>query len=438
MFSRGRFAPVWREVAGILCLLAVSAAAAGAARLNSKAGQSSPTARADRWAQDLDTFAAEFAKQQKDFTTLYPKARFDCGLGAIRQSVASQSDAEIVLALMRLVASANVAHTTVRAPTAGPLAFRRLPLTLSWFSDGLAVTGAPDWLRAALGTRIIRIGSMTPVELEAAIAPYVSHENEMWLHQQSPALMVTVEMLQHFTIADATGRVPITVMTPGGAAVTLTVEPSDPQNATPVVSMYDALSIPPALYRKHLQSYYWYEYLPDSRALYVQYNRCRNDPALAFNDFSRQVFAAADTNPVDRTIVDLRFNQGGDSAIVAPLVDGLKARARMVAPGHLFALIGRATFSSGLMAALDLRDKLRAVLVGEPVGEKPNSYGEVRTFTLPHSQLEVQYTVKFFRLMPNGDPPTVSPDVLVPRSLEAALAGLDPTLDAALRYTSRK
>ena len=412
-----------RGFAAILCLLAATA---------SPSPHTTQTA-ADRWTQDLDTFASEFASRQKDFTKLYPRAGFDSELGAIRKAAASQPDASTVLALMRLVASAHVAHTSVRPPASGPLAFRRLPLTLSWFSDGLAVTGASDRLRATLGTRVVRIGSMTPERLEAAVAPYISYENDMWLHQQSPALMVAVEMLQHLKIADASGGVPITFAKPGGSPTTLTVEPTA-ATGTPLVSMYDALSIPPVLYRKHLQSNYWHEYLPESRTLYIQYNRCRDDPALPFSDFSRQVFTAADSNPVDRTIVDLRFNQGGDSSIVAPLVEGLKARHALVARGRLVALIGRATFSSGLLAALDFRDTLKAVLIGEPVGEKPNSYGEVRSFTLPNSRVEVQYTTKFFRMIPNADPPSVAPDVLVPRSLEAALAGLDPAFDAALRY----
>jgi hypothetical protein len=78
-----------------------------------------------------------------------------------------------------------------------------------------------------------------------------------------------------------------------------------------------------------------------------------------------------------------------------------------------------------------------AVLIGEPTGEKLDSYGEVLQLTLPHSQLSVQYTTKLFRLSRSGDPIALFPDLTVTRSLDDALAGRDPALDAALRYQGR-
>ncbi len=55
--------------------------------------------------------------------------------------------------------------------------------------------------------------------------------------------------------------------------------------------------------------------------------------------------------------------------------------------GKIFVVIGRRTFSSGLLNAHDLAARTRAILIGEPTGGKPNSYGEVESFTLPRSGL---------------------------------------------------
>jgi hypothetical protein len=65
------------------------------------------------------------------------------------------------------------------------------------------------------------------------------------------------------------------------------------------------------------------------------------------------------------------------------------------------------------------------------LGQKPNSYGEVRALTLPNSGLVVQYSTKFFRLA-KGEPPTYEPDVVVRPSIGDMLAGRDPALEAAL------
>jgi C-terminal processing protease CtpA/Prc len=132
-------------------------------------------------------------------------------------------------------------------------------------------------------------------------------------------------------------------------------------------------------------------------------------------------------------IVDLRFNGGGDSRVVKPLLDGLKARPALSQPGHLYALIGPHTFSSGLFAANSFHASLHAVMVGEPVGNKPNHYGEARSFTLPNSMLNVHYSTKHFHMVRDGDPPSLEPDIAVPTSFEDYLAGRDRVLETALR-----
>src|SRR5262245_9517728 len=105
------------------------------------AAQTAPTVdRVAAWREDLAIFAREFPASQYEFDKLYPRARFDEAIGALNSDIAGATDAEIVLGLMRLVASAHVGHTAVRMPLEGPMAFHRLPIGLQWASDGLLVT----------------------------------------------------------------------------------------------------------------------------------------------------------------------------------------------------------------------------------------------------------------------------------------------------------
>jgi hypothetical protein len=418
----------------ILCSVLIAVVVFGpasAARIGHEQGTPA-LSREARWQEDLTVFARQFAAKQKDFGTLYPKPLFDRSIAGLRTQAATAPDADLVFDLMRLVASAHVAHNTVSAP--GQLGLRRLPLGLGWYSDGLAVVSAAEPYRAALGAHVVRIGTMTPQQLEAAVAPYVAFENEFWLHQQSPRLMTTLEMLHRVGAHQASDRVPFTLEKPGEPPFVIEVAAAAAGASVTLSSMFDVLPIPAMLYRKQLQRNYWFEHLPSSRALYLQYNRCEEDPALPFKAFADQLFGAAAAQPTDRLIVDLRLNAGGNSRVINPLLSGLESRPPLRARGHLLVLIGRSTFSSGLMAAVQLKDQFGAVLIGEPTGEKPNSYGEVGQITLPHSRINVSYTLKFFRLAAHGDPPALLPDVPVARSLADALAGRDPALDAALRH----
>jgi len=378
--------------------------------------------REANWREDLKIFESQFGGHQKDFDKLYPGVHDE--LEALRGEIGQLTDAEIELRLMKMVASANVGHNMM-FPTP---AFRALPLTLAWYADGLAVVGAGPDYASALGTHVVRIGSMTPEQLLAAVAPYIGHENDNWLKARSSALMKMLSLLQQVGAAGPGDGVPFTLTKPGGDPFTMVLAKGEAR--VKQVTMFDELHIPVALYRKHLDSFYWYEYLADSQALYVQYNRCENDPKQKFGDFAQDLFAFADSHPVARVVVDLRLNGGGDSRVIGPLKSGLKTRAALRA--NLFVLIGPRTFSSAQMAGIEFQHDLHAKLVGEATGERLNGYGEVRVLKLPNSGLSMQYSTKFFRLS-KDEKDALEPDIRVSQSLADALAGKDPVLEAALQ-----
>jgi C-terminal processing protease CtpA/Prc len=150
------------------------------------------------------------------------------------------------------------------------------------------------------------------------------------------------------------------------------------------------------------------------------------------------MFAAAlsnfmDRNPVERMVIDLRLNGGGNSSIFEPLIKALSRRRDVNQTGRLFALIGRGTFSSACLNTLKLKRETKAILVGEPTGQRPNFYGEVETMTLPHSKLRVHYSTRHFRMM-DGDSPAFAPDIHVEPSSSDYASGRDPVLEQALSY----
>jgi hypothetical protein len=388
-----------------------------------------------RWREDLEFFDQRFPSVQVDSDKLYPPAEFHDDIADLARATPSLSDSEVILRLMRIVAKAGVAHNTVE--TEGKLDFHPYPLQFFWYSDGAAVTRALEEYKLALGARIVRIGSMTPEELESAVAPYLSHENLPLLHGLSPDFMMNREVADHFGLAGADGVVEFTLERPGAKQFRLRVAPASADSQEHMISATAALHLPDPLYRKRPNSWYWYEYLAGARSLYIQYNRCRNDPKKSFKAFTRELFKFVDhlhsAEGIERVIVDLRFNSGGDSSIVEPLLLGLKSRPRLSAKGRLYVLIGRDTFSSGMMAAISFREDLHAILVGEATGSRPNEYGEVKTLILPNWKIKIRYTTKYFQLLQDSDPLTLEPDIPIRRSISDFLTGQDQVLDTALK-----
>jgi len=205
-----------------------------------------------------------------------------------------------------------------------------------------------------------------------------------------------------------------------------------------LIRLSTALHLPTRLYLSHQNQNYWHQYLADSQTLYIQYNKCKDDPKLSFKDFTKQVLAEADAHPIKRVVLDLRLNGGGDSAVIDPLKNGLDERAKSI--GHLYVLIGPNTFSSAVMNAMDLQHRLhaleshrslKATLVGEPTGGCWNSYGNVQPFVLPNSKISGQYSTMYFGEK-NAAPFTPQPDISAPRTLASDLAGRDAALEAAI------
>ena len=347
--------------------------------------------RVQRWREDLAFLAKELPARHKNLFFQLPRQEFEAAVEELDEAVARRSDGELVVDFMRLVASAGDGHTSVQSGR-GPVAWTRLPIRLRKFSDGLRVVAIARGRETALGAEVSAVGGVPIDEAWRRVASIVAHENESALAAFAPGDFEVPFLLHGLGLA------------PDGAHASFRVR----DDAT-----------------------YWIQWVESSQLLYLQFNSCRNDAAKPFADFCAELFAEADAHEVERLVVDLRRNGGGDSTVIAPLFQGLGARRRLRRKGHLFVAIGPGTFSSAMMNAIQMRAGYGALLVGEPTGGKPNAYGEVKGFELPHSKLLVQYSTKYFDQVP-GDPASVEPDLVAPLSWAHWSAGRDPVLEAVL------
>jgi hypothetical protein len=85
--------------------------------------------------------------------------------------------------------------------------------------------------------------------------------------------------------------------------------------------------------------------------------------------------------------------------------------------------------------ATHFRYQTEAILVGGTIGEKPNSYQESNSFTLPNSHLIVHFSSEFYKFVETGEN-AVKPDKEIESTWEDYMAGRDPALEWALNYDS--
>ena len=378
----------------------------------------SPADRDAAWRDDLHALVAALGHHPAPFTHV-AEATWRHDVAALDAAIPSLDDAHVIAGMVRLAAAIGDSHTRLFPPRD-----TLYPLRLLSFEDGTFVAGAEPEQAWAIGKRVVAVGGRPLADATAALLPLVAADNDAFVSSQLPQLLENPAAVVGTDLAH-------------GDRLTLTVDAGSGTRALAVVAGRGVALSPPKQKPLHLdgptQLAYWNKYVADQRMIYLQYNACEDDKRVGpFATFADSTLAFADAHAVDRFVIDLRSNEGGDSRIAEPLIAGLVARKALA--GRVFVVIGRATFSSAVINASDLATRAGAILVGTPTGGDPNGFGEITVFKLPHSHLVGQYSTKRFadRHFPGN---TIAPDIAVHVSADDWFSGRDPAIDAVLAAT---
>jgi len=379
----------------------------------------------EQWVQDLDFLAVELPKKHKNLYHNVSETEFQAQINELKKKLPSIDQNETLVGLMRIIASVGDSHTTL-----GYRQQQGLPLMLYWFKDGIAILNTTAEYKDLLYGKITALEGKPIEDIVATLTNIIPHENEAQVKNKIPSLLTDTILLQGMKLIPSQDSASLTVLTKSGRRITLDMKPlSFTSKPEWLVDTSDESEAP--LYLKNRRLYYWYEILPGPQMLYFKYNSCQNMTGQPFSEFVIMLFNAADTEEVKRIFIDLRHNGGGNSGIFAPFLEEIKKRGEFLQKGNIVVLIGRRTFSSAILNAIDLKKQTPAIFVGEPTGGKPNHYGEVQMFRLPQSGIPVTYSIKYFRVL-DEDPDSLMPDILVEPRISDYLKKADAVLNYVL------
>jgi hypothetical protein len=387
-------------------------------------GAAAPPGKA-QWQEDLRYFAKELAKRHKNLYHATSKERFERAVAELDAAIPSLQDHQIMVRLHQIAASVGDGHTRVHMSPS----FRIYPINLYWFGRELRVVAAAPEYKSALGARVVRIGGVGIDEVQARVAscfPSAANENDWYVMSASPAFIVRPEFLHALGIVPDVASAAFTFENEQGQQSTLEIKPiatPAPIGGAITLGLIAAAKTPP-LYRQKQGEPFWFTYLPESQAVYASFRKYGK-----LGDNARALFAFIDSHPTTRLIIDMRQNGGGDFFEGRKhLIEPLKRRPALNQKGRLFVIIGRQTFSAAMANAIDFRKETNAILVGEPIGERPNSYSENDEMTLPNSRLVVSYSTKYYKFL-DEDAPAVLPDQRIDPNWPDWQAGRDPVMD---------
>lgn len=405
---------------------------------------SSPAARAERvkhWLEDIDFLVKEFPAKHKNAFFHTSREDWEKRAETIRAKVPTASDAQLVVELRQLVALINDGHSNIWIDRESAVpAFHQYPFAVVWVADGLFVAALPKAHEAILGQKLVRIGTTPIAEVIERVATLRASDNESGKRNSVPADMRDSESLVALGILSKPDAAAFTFADSAGVETTITLDPiTSATTGLTFAQKPDPQTLP--IGRRPRRPAFGFELLTDRKTFYIWYDTCSDQKDKTVAQFIEETMQAFDgemakkPSSVERVVIDFRRNGGGNSALFMPMIDAFARRDAINQKGKLVGLIGRGTFSSGMMNAHQLRAATKAILVGQPTGGSPNHYGEVRQFRLPHSKLAVQYSTKLFRLV-NDEVDSVYPDIPVEPDSAAFFSSRDLVLDAAINAGS--
>lgn len=322
-------------------------------------------------------------------TKLYDKitkAEFEHKVSMLASKVDTLNYETFMIELFKLNASIGDEHTRVE-----PKFNLALPIKFEMFEDGIFVTGIDAKSAAYLKNKLIAINGHPVDEINRKFKEVIKTDNTSYFEVYRQHFLNNPTFLKGMGILESDRSAAFTLQNSNNKTVNVTLNTvSKDSLKLASASQYSTL-----LPYKEGKKDYWYEYNDTEKILYFNYARCIDNKDQPFPQFNNKLFAKIKSTQPDKIIIDLRFNSGGNSGVLWPFIDSIK-QSYLNKKGHFYVLIGKSTFSSALMNAVELKRNTNAILVGQMTSGNINHYGEVRGFKLPNTKMVIGYSTRYW------------------------------------------
>ncbi|HXL80080.1 MAG TPA: tetratricopeptide repeat protein [Pyrinomonadaceae bacterium] len=371
------------------------------------------------------------------------KAEFHDAVANLSTRVDKVSDQQMVVEIMKLMRSLGDGHTGLLLPPQQPDYARALPLQFYLFKEGMFVIAADPKYKDLLGAQVLRLGDHTVEEILKSLDQVISRDNELWPSQLAPYHLRSLPLLSALGLVSDIKKTQLNVRDATGNERVVTVE-ADSTHPNSVIwnnfpadwiTFAQSLPAPLPLYLKSANTNYWFEYLPDSKVVYFQYNRVVDDKQEPLAALTERLFKFINEHDVEKLVIDMRWNNGGNTFLSQPLLYSLIKSDKINQKGKLFVIIGRRTFSAAQNTTTFFERHTKAIFVGEPTGSRPNFVGEETPFVLPYSKITVNISDLYWQSSWPMDYRTwIAPQLYTPPTFVAYRANRDPAMEAILAY----
>lgn len=353
-------------------------------------------------------------------TNLFAKIKqpnFETKIAAIISKADALNYETFTAELFKLTVSIGDEHTFVE-----PKFTKILPIQFELFKEGLFVIGIDSTNSALLQSKLVAINKQSIPNVISLFKEVIQSENQSYFDDHFLHFINNPAFLKGLGIIDSDEEVEFTLIDQNDKLTKIklaTIQNNDITNVNLAFAHANLRS-------KKKKGNYWFDYDSDSKILYFNYSKCREEQDNLFAKFNNELFTLITSQQPEKIVLDLRYNNGGNSGVLRPFIEKIKD-SYLNQKGKLFVLIGKKTFSSAVMNAVELKRNSNAIFIGEATSGNINHYGEVRGFSLPKSKIVIAYSTKYWESW-KGKKGPLKPDTKLKYSIKNYREGKDEAL----------
>jgi len=379
-------------------------------------GFSQALTKAD-YIEDLDYLKKTLPVKHTNLFAKTTKAKFE----KLVDDIVGKADAlnydMFTVELFKLMVSIKDEHTFVERK------FNRIfPIQLDMFKEGIYLTGIDSAFASLLGSKLVAINNHSFKQINALFKDAILSENQSYFNDHLLHFINNPAFLKGLGIIDSDKEAEFTFVGSNNKISKIKLT-SLVRNDIKKLNLVDGAAV---LLSKKKKGNYWFDYITDHKTLYFNYSKCSEDSSLPFDQLNNELFKFINAERPNKIVLDLRYNNGGNSGILTPFIEQIK-NSYLNKKHHFFVLIGKNTFSSAVMNAVELKKTSNATFIGEETSGSINHYGEVRGFSLPKSDIVIAYSTKYWEVW-KGKKGPLKPDINIKYTIENYMNGKDEAL----------
>ncbi len=368
---------------------------------------------AEQWLKDVDTLTALIEKHHPKLWEKISREKFMKQAEGIKAGLPDWSVEKITIELMGLVASQGDGHSEILLN--GVERFNLwFPLRMESFHDGVFITACDEAHGELLGAQVLKLDGTEMKEALKKIGVITPKDSDIAASRLIANYLPNAVILKTLQITEKSEAMQLEVLDAGGNIKSVSISSAPwgmtgnwTWNKTAVPTKNKKVSI----YQEHqdklphylakmvpLRIPYWFELYDDKKLLFFQWNQIANWRRDPIGDFTKRLFLAFDENAetLDKFVIDLRFNEGGNGLLARPFVQELILRRNLLPRGRLYIITGRHTFSAASNLIGQMLKQTNAVTVGDIAPGPLNWCSDVIDFRLTNSALIVNISTMFW------------------------------------------